>query len=143
MVFRNTRAFDRLVGKYQSSVLRFFLHLTCGDSEVSDDLAQDTFIKAYTLSLIHISGIRQEFVYLESLHGTFITCATGLRAPLFLDLVNCVFLLIVQNLIHKVKLLESFPLQDIHLNNSPLKSQKDSQTTFCKCQQLKYYKLSY
>lgn len=33
VVFRNTRAFDRLVGKYQSSVRRFFLHLTCGDSE--------------------------------------------------------------------------------------------------------------
>jgi RNA polymerase sigma-70 factor (ECF subfamily) len=48
VVFRNTRAFDRLVGKYQSSVRRFFLHLTCGDSELSDDLAQDTFIKAYT-----------------------------------------------------------------------------------------------
>lgn len=43
VVFRNTRAFDRLVGKYQSSVRRFFLHLTCGDSELSDDLAQDTF----------------------------------------------------------------------------------------------------
>ena len=41
VVFRNTRAFDRLVGKYQSSVRRFFLHLTCGDSELSDDLAQD------------------------------------------------------------------------------------------------------
>ena len=48
VVFRNTRAFDQLVGKYQSSVRRFFLHLTCGDSELSDDLAQDTFIKAYT-----------------------------------------------------------------------------------------------
>ena len=48
VVFRNTRAFDRLVGKYQSSVRRFFLHLTCGDSELSDDLAQDTFVKAYT-----------------------------------------------------------------------------------------------
>ena len=52
VVFRNTRAFDRLVGKYQSSVRRFFLHLTCGDSELSDDLAQDTFIKAYTVLLI-------------------------------------------------------------------------------------------
>lgn len=48
VVFRNTRAFDQLVRKYQSPVRRFFLHLTCGDSELSDDLAQDTFIKAYT-----------------------------------------------------------------------------------------------
>ncbi len=50
VVFRNTRAFDRLVGKYQSSVRRFFLHLTCGDSELSDDLAQDTFIKHTPIS---------------------------------------------------------------------------------------------
>ena len=48
VVFRNTRAFDQLVKKYQSPVRRFFLNLTCGDSELSDDLAQDTFIKAYT-----------------------------------------------------------------------------------------------
>ena len=46
VVFKNTRAFDQLVQKYQSPVRRFFLHLTCGDSELSDDLAQDTFIKA-------------------------------------------------------------------------------------------------
>ena len=48
VVFQNTKAFDRLVKKYQSSVRQFFLHQTCGDSELSDDLAQDTFIKAYT-----------------------------------------------------------------------------------------------
>ena len=45
VVFHNTRAFDQLVKKYQSPVRRFFLHQTCGDSELSDDLAQDTFIK--------------------------------------------------------------------------------------------------
>ena len=48
VVLRNTRAFDQLVRKYQSPVRRFFLHQTCGDSELSDDLAQDTFLKAYT-----------------------------------------------------------------------------------------------
>lgn len=41
VVFHNTRAFDQLVKKYQSPVRRFFLHQTCGDSELSDDLAQD------------------------------------------------------------------------------------------------------
>lgn len=46
VVFRNTRAFDQLVKKYQSPVRRFFLNLTCGDNELSDDLAQDTFIKS-------------------------------------------------------------------------------------------------
>lgn len=48
VVLKNTRAFDQLVQKYQSPIRRFFLNLTCGDSELSDDLAQDTFIKAYT-----------------------------------------------------------------------------------------------
>lgn len=47
VVFQNSKAFDQLVKKYQSAVRRFFLHQTCGDSELSDDLAQDTFIKAY------------------------------------------------------------------------------------------------
>lgn len=47
-VFHNKRAFDQLVRKYQSPVRRFFLNLTLGDTQLSDDLAQDTFLKAYT-----------------------------------------------------------------------------------------------
>jgi len=43
----NKRAFDELVHRYQSPVRRFFLSQTLGDSQLSDDLAQDTFIKAY------------------------------------------------------------------------------------------------
>lgn len=50
----NRRAFDQLVRKYQSPVRRFFLSQTLGDSQLSDDLAQDTFIKAYT----HISSFK-------------------------------------------------------------------------------------
>ncbi|MGM9702195.1 MAG: RNA polymerase sigma factor [Prevotella sp.] len=42
------KAFDQLVRKYQSRVRKFFLAQTLGDSQLSDDLAQDTFIKAYT-----------------------------------------------------------------------------------------------
>lgn len=53
-VFHNNQAFDRLVRKYQSPIRRFFLHLTCGDTALSDDLAQDTFIKAY----IHIASFK-------------------------------------------------------------------------------------
>lgn len=34
--------------EYQSPVRRFFLSQTLGDIQLSDDLAQDTFIKAYT-----------------------------------------------------------------------------------------------
>jgi RNA polymerase sigma-70 factor (ECF subfamily) len=48
VVSGNKRAFDELVRRYQSPVRRFFLHQTLGDSQLSDDLAQDTFIKAYT-----------------------------------------------------------------------------------------------
>ena len=46
-VFHNKRAFDQLVRKYQSPIRRFFLNQTLGDSQLSDDLAQETFIKAY------------------------------------------------------------------------------------------------
>jgi RNA polymerase sigma-70 factor (ECF subfamily) len=44
----NQRAFNELVRRYQSPVRRFFLHQTLGDGQLSDDLAQETFIKAYT-----------------------------------------------------------------------------------------------
>ncbi len=46
-VFHNKKAFDQLVRKYQSPVRRFFLNQTLGDEQLSDDLAQETFIKAY------------------------------------------------------------------------------------------------
>ena len=46
-VFHNKRAFDQLVRKYQSPVRRFFMNQTLGDEQLSDDLAQETFIKAY------------------------------------------------------------------------------------------------
>ena len=46
-VFRNKKAFDQLVRKYQSPVRRFFLNQTLGYEQLSDDLAQETFIKAY------------------------------------------------------------------------------------------------
>ena len=47
-VFHNQRAFDQLVRKYQSPVRRFLLNLTLGNEALSDDLAQDTFLRAYT-----------------------------------------------------------------------------------------------
>jgi RNA polymerase sigma-70 factor (ECF subfamily) len=47
-VFHNKRAFDQLVREYQSPVRRFFLSQTMGNESLSDDLAQDTFVKAYT-----------------------------------------------------------------------------------------------
>lgn len=47
-VLNDEKAFARLVHEYQSAVRRFFLSQTLGDRELSDDLAQDTFVKAYT-----------------------------------------------------------------------------------------------
>lgn len=41
------KAFNRLVEAYQSPVRRFFFNLTGGDEELSKDLAQDTFVKAW------------------------------------------------------------------------------------------------
>ncbi|MDO4510672.1 MAG: sigma-70 family RNA polymerase sigma factor [Bacteroidales bacterium] len=48
----NRRAFGRLVEAYQPRLRRFLMNLTMGDENLTDDLAQETFIKAYT-------GIRQ------------------------------------------------------------------------------------
>lgn len=47
-VFHNKKAFSQLVVKHQSRIRRFFLQQTGGDEALSDDLAQETFIKAYT-----------------------------------------------------------------------------------------------
>ena len=42
------RAFGRLVEEYQPRLRRFLLNLAEGDAALVADLAQDTFIKAYT-----------------------------------------------------------------------------------------------
>ncbi len=55
-VFHNKQAFDQLVRKYQSPVRRFFLNQTLGDEQLSDDLAQETFIKAY-VNITNFKGI--------------------------------------------------------------------------------------
>lgn len=56
VVSHNRRAFDTLVKKYQSQVRRFFLHQTLGNASLSDDLAQETFIRAY-LNLCSFRGL--------------------------------------------------------------------------------------
>ena len=42
------RAYTRLVDKYHPQVVRFFLNQTLGDAMLSDDLAQETFVRAYS-----------------------------------------------------------------------------------------------
>lgn len=41
-------AFEDIVRQNQSAVRRFLLNLTLGDAPLADDLAQDTFVKAFT-----------------------------------------------------------------------------------------------
>ncbi|MDL2227725.1 RNA polymerase sigma factor [Odoribacter sp. OttesenSCG-928-L07] len=47
VVENDSRAFEKLVKKYQSQIRRYFLNQTLGNAALSDDLAQETFIKAY------------------------------------------------------------------------------------------------
>ena len=46
-LIKSTSSFEKMVREQQASVRRLFLNLTLGDEMLSDDLAQDTFIKAY------------------------------------------------------------------------------------------------
>ncbi len=55
-LFGDKSAFDKLTCKYQSSIRRFLLNLTVGDGPLSDDLAQETFIKAY-LNISSFKGL--------------------------------------------------------------------------------------
>lgn len=47
MLADDRRAFGILVEAYQPRLRRFFMNLTLGDEYLSDDLAQETFVKAY------------------------------------------------------------------------------------------------
>lgn len=80
-VFHNRQSFDKLVRKYQSPVRRFLLNQTGGDSQLSDDLAQDTFMKAYTrigqfqgkasfLTWLYRIAYNVYYDYMRSLHST-------------------------------------------------------------------------
>lgn len=52
---RDEKAFERIVDKYQQTVRRFFWVQSGGDAALSDDLAQETFIKVWQ----HLSGFKQ------------------------------------------------------------------------------------
>lgn len=56
----NREAFSRLVTMHQEALRRFVLNLTGGDYYLTDDIAQETFIKAWTgiRSFKGISGFR-------------------------------------------------------------------------------------
>ena len=70
-VLHNRRAFDQLVVKYQSSIQRFFLLQTGGDVALSDDLAQETFVKAY-VNITHFRGLSRFSTWLYRIaYNTF------------------------------------------------------------------------
>lgn len=48
LICRDPASFGLVVEEYQAAIRRFFMNLTGGDVFLSDDLAQDTFVKAYT-----------------------------------------------------------------------------------------------
>jgi RNA polymerase sigma-70 factor (ECF subfamily) len=74
LLFNDTRAFDRLTLKYQSPVRRFLLHLTHGDRDLSDDIAQETFIKAY-LNIQHFKGIAKFSTWLMRIaYNLYLDC---------------------------------------------------------------------
>lgn len=52
----NRNAFGRLVEEYQEGLRRFLLNLTLGDVALSEDLSQETFLKAY-MSLRSFRGM--------------------------------------------------------------------------------------
>ncbi len=49
-------AFGQLVEEYQTGLRRFLLNLTLGDASLTDDLSQETFLKAY-LSIRSFQGL--------------------------------------------------------------------------------------
>lgn len=47
LLFDDRKAFTALVTRHQENIRRFFLHQTLGNQPLSDDLAQETFIRVY------------------------------------------------------------------------------------------------
>lgn len=63
MLLDDHHAFAVLVERHQPAIRRFFLHQTMGDEMLSDDLAQETFIKLY-YSIKQFKGLAHFSTYL-------------------------------------------------------------------------------
>ncbi|MCL2597223.1 MAG: RNA polymerase sigma factor [Paludibacter sp.] len=71
LILGDKRAFDTLTLKYQGFVRRFLRNLCEGDTIFADDLAQETFIKAY-LNLQQFKGIANFSTWLTRIaYNTF------------------------------------------------------------------------
>ena len=47
VLFSDERAFERIVRAYEQPLRQFLLHQTDGNDDLTDDLAQETFIRAW------------------------------------------------------------------------------------------------
>ncbi len=80
------KAFGRLVQRHQSSVRRLWLRLTRGNGDLSNDLAQDTFIKAYRkLSSFRGSGSFPGWLFRIAYNNFLEFCRKEARAKKLLE----------------------------------------------------------
>lgn len=81
-------AFGRLVERYQSPLRRYLTHLTAGDRFRADDLAQETFLKAFT-SIRQFSGLGSFRAWLFRIaYRTFLDSCRSRRPSQELDQVT-------------------------------------------------------
>ncbi len=78
-------AFGRLVVAYEGGLRRFLLNLTLGDASLTDDLAQETFLKAY-LAIRSFRGVARFKTWLYSIaYREFLTYRRGQHPDIDLD----------------------------------------------------------
>ena len=81
-------AFGELVERYQSPVRRYLAHLTAGDRFRADDLAQETFLKAFT-AIRQFSGLGSFRAWLFRIaYRTFLDSCRSVRFTQELDKVT-------------------------------------------------------
>lgn len=81
-------AFGELVEHYQSPVRRYLIHLTSGDRFRADDLAQETFLKAFT-AIGQFSGLGSFRAWLFRIaYRTFLDSCRSARPAQELDRVT-------------------------------------------------------
>lgn len=66
VAFDDHRAFRRLVEEFSPGLRRFVFNLTLGDASLTDDISQNTFLKAYT-SLRSFKGISRFSTWLYTI----------------------------------------------------------------------------
>jgi len=75
VLFDDKHSFGLLVDKYQQPIRRLLLKLTLGNKALSDDLAQDTFVKAY-LNIASFKATAQFGTWLHKIAYNEFLCYT-------------------------------------------------------------------